>query len=116
MGPPKSPPDIVGTPLADGACVVVVAGVADCPNRPPVVVEGAAGFVPRLAPNSDPTGLDASAGGAPAGVVEPSPPNSGFAGVACAPVVPATGVVEPNEEAPAFPKRAPVVAVVVTPD
>jgi hypothetical protein len=79
---PKSPPAAGAVEPVEGACVVVVAGVADCPNRPPLVAPEVVGLVPRLAPNSAPAGLDASVGGAPAGVVDPSPPNSGFAGVA----------------------------------
>lgn len=88
--PPKRDfvPDAAGVsaafcPKGFGDPVAVVLAVC------PWVAEGAVGLNPsetpppnRLAPG--PAGLDTSAGGAPAGVVEPSvnPPNTGFAGVA----------------------------------
>jgi hypothetical protein len=78
---PKRPP-VAAAPLPDAGCVVVEAGVVVWPKRPPVAGAEAPGLAPRAPPNRLPAGLEASAGGAPAGVVEPSAPNRGFAGVA----------------------------------
>lgn len=108
--------DPAPVPLPGCACVVVEAGVADCPNRLPVLAAGAAGLDPRAAPNRSPADLEAPVGGAPAGVVEPSPPNSGFAGVDCVPGVPAAGAVEPNIAPPVFTKSAPPVEGVAAPE
>lgn len=100
--------------FAGCAGVVVAAGVVVCPNRLGVAA-GAAGLAPRPPPNRLvplPAGLDASAGGAPAGVVEPRPPNKGFAGVAVAPDAPVPVFPEENNEDPVLPKSpGPVEAV-----
>jgi hypothetical protein len=83
-----------------------------------VLVAGAAGLAPRPPLNKLPAaGLDVSAGGAPAGVVEPRPPNIGFAGVAWVPAAPEVGVAEPNIDAPpALPNNPPVVGVAPDPE
>lgn len=100
-------PAVVPLPDCDGA--EVDAGVVDWPNRLVVPVE-AAGFDPnKLLPV--PAVLVASVGGASAGVVEPSPPKIGFAGVAWP-----AGVVEPNKDPPVLPKSPVPVEVVPDPD
>lgn len=58
-------------------------------------------------------GFAESAGGAPAGVVEPKPPNNGFAGVAWVDVFGLVPVDGGNSDFPAFAKRPPAGAVVV---
>lgn len=98
----KSPPPVVAVVvLLAGAAVE--AGVEDWPKRPPDVPD----VVDPSPPNSEPAGLVASVGGAPAGVVEPRPENNGLAGVEVAAEVP-----EPNKLPPVFPNRPPVVDVV----
>jgi hypothetical protein len=77
---PKRP--VVPAVAAFPGCAV---GAGFWANIFPTVAAGAAGLDPRPAPNKltpVPAGLDVSAGGAPAGVVDPSPPNVVLAGVA----------------------------------
>lgn len=118
---PKSPLLPAVAPVVACGWAAVEAGVVVFwPKSPPAPAAGvAAGLAPRPAPpNRFAAGFEASAGGAPAGVVEPRVPKSGFAGVTWAPPAPAAGEPLPNRPAPAPapapppPKRPPVVGVV----
>jgi hypothetical protein len=110
---PNRPPAPAAGPLPGCDCAAPGAGVVFWPKRPPALAAGAAGLAPTPPANIFPAGL-VSAGGAPAGVVEPRPPNIGFAGVAWVPAAPEVGVAEPNIDAP--PPNIPPVVVGVAPE
>jgi hypothetical protein len=112
LGPNRPPAPAAGA-LPGCGCAALGAGVVLWPKRPPALVAGAAGLAPRPPANRFPAGLEVSAGGAPAGVVEPPrPPNIVFAGVAWVPGAPEVGVAEPNIDAPpVLPNIPPVVGV-----